>query len=95
MSYIPSADEIKRLQRCINDLVSVLALPALWTGRAPSEMVHTLLDSLLGMLRLDFVCASLTEAIGQTPLNMVQIAPSAALTFSPQGIADFLGSSFG
>src|SRR6266850_12094 len=29
------ADEIKRLQRCINDLVSLLALPALSTRRPP------------------------------------------------------------
>jgi hypothetical protein len=26
------ADEIKRLQGCINNLISVLALPALWAG---------------------------------------------------------------
>ena len=29
------AEEIKRLQRCINDLVSVFALPAIWTRRRP------------------------------------------------------------
>ena len=40
------AVEIKRLQRCINDLVSVLALPAIWSGRWASLVVRTLLDSL-------------------------------------------------
>ena len=28
-------EQIKRLQRCINDLVSVLALPAMWSGGEP------------------------------------------------------------
>jgi hypothetical protein len=27
-----TADEIKRLQGCINDLISLLALPAIWSG---------------------------------------------------------------
>ena len=46
------ADEVKRLQACINDLISVLALPAIWTGHGPSHVLRTLLDALLGMLRL-------------------------------------------
>ena len=41
------AEEIKRLQRCINDLVSVLALPAIWSGGHPTQIVRTLLDALL------------------------------------------------
>ena len=49
------ADEIKRLQRCINDLVSLLALPAMWSGSKPSDIVHTLLDSLLRLLDLDCI----------------------------------------
>ena len=53
----PTADEIKRLQGCINDLISVLALPAIWSGHEPSQIVSTLLDVLLGMLRLDFAYA--------------------------------------
>jgi hypothetical protein len=30
------ADEITRLQGCINDLISVLALPAMWSGQESS-----------------------------------------------------------
>lgn len=51
MEELP-VNEIKRLQRCNNDLVSILALPAIWTGGEPSQIVHTLLDALLGMLGL-------------------------------------------
>ena len=44
-------DEIKRLKACINDLVSVLTLPAIWSGREePSQIGSTLLDALLGLL---------------------------------------------
>src|SRR5580698_9657132 len=49
------AEEIKRLHRCINDLVGLLALPAMWSGGEPSQIVRTLLDVLLDMLRLDLV----------------------------------------
>ena len=52
-----TSGEIKRLKRCLNDLVSVLALPAMWSGSQPSQIVHTLLDALLGMLCLDLVYA--------------------------------------
>src|ERR1700722_13298072 len=46
------AQEIKRLQRCINDLMSLIALPAIWRGSEPSQLVQTLLDVLLRMLSL-------------------------------------------
>ena len=49
--------EIKNLKRCLNDVVSLLALPAMWAGSQPSQIVQTLLDALLGMLCLDFVYA--------------------------------------
>jgi PAS domain S-box-containing protein len=45
--------EIQRLQRCINDLVSVLGLSAAWSGCEPSEIVASLVDALLRLLRLD------------------------------------------
>ncbi len=50
-----SDSEIRRLRRCISDLVSVLALPALWTGHDTATVATTLLDVLARMLRLDFV----------------------------------------
>ena len=65
-------DEINRLQRCVNDLVSVLALPAIWTGREPSQVVSTLLDALLGMLGLNFIYARLNDPFGGEPLEMVR-----------------------
>jgi len=69
-----ASGEIKHLQRCINDLVSLLALPAIWSGGDPSQVLHTLLDALLRMLRLDLVCVRLTDPIGEAPVEIVRIA---------------------
>ena len=68
------AEEIKRLQRCINDLVSLFALPAMWSGGEPSQIVHTLLDALLRMLQLDLVYVRLKDSGGQAPIEMVRFA---------------------
>jgi PAS domain S-box-containing protein len=69
-----ASDEIKRLQGCINDLVGVLALPAAWSGRESAEVVCTLLDALVGMLRLDFAYARLSDTIEGPPIEMVRLA---------------------
>src|SRR5579859_7523605 len=69
-------EEIKRLQRCVNDLVSVLALPAAWSGGEPSQIVHTLLDALLRMLQLDLVYIRLKETSDQSPIETVRFAQS-------------------
>jgi PAS domain S-box-containing protein len=72
-----TSGEIKLLKRCLNDLVSVLALPAVWSGSQPSQVVHTLLDALLGMLCLDFVYARFEDPAGGAPIEVLKIAPSA------------------
>jgi PAS domain S-box-containing protein len=66
--------EVKHLQRCINDLVSLLALPAIWSGGDPSQVLHTLLDALMRMLRLDLVCVRLTDPDGEAPVEIVRLA---------------------
>jgi len=68
-----ASGEIKRLQRCINDLVSLLALPAIWSGGDPSQVLHTLLDALMRMLRLDLVSVRLTDPGGEPPVEIVRI----------------------
>jgi len=84
------ADEIKRLQRCINDLVSLLALPAMWSGSKPCDIVHTLLDSLLRMLDLDFVYVSLTNLVDAAPSETVRVAQSQEQMFRPRELCTFL-----
>src|ERR1700722_581991 len=89
-----TSGEVKRLQRCLNDLVSVLALPAIWSGAQPSQIVHTLLDALLGMLCLDLVYARLQDPAGGKPIEVLKIAPSAKWML-PDEIHKTVNQSFG
>ncbi len=68
-----STTEIKRLQSCINDLISVLALPAIWSGSESSQILGTLLDVLLTMLRLDFAYARLNDASDGPLIEVVRL----------------------
>ena len=79
------ASENKHLRRCINDLLSVLTLPALWSGSEPAHIVHTVADTLLSMLDLDFVYARLN---GQPPIETVRVAQSAHQVFPPSEISE-------
>jgi signal transduction histidine kinase len=90
-----AAEEIKRLQRCINDLVSVLALPALWSGGAPSQVSHTLLDTLLRMLLLDLVYVRLKSPVGEASFEMVRLGQSPRLIPSQQEICALLARLLG
>ena len=67
-------DEIKRLERCINDLVSVLALPAIWTGHESSLVASTLLDVLVRMLRLDFAYVRAIDFVDELPREWIRSA---------------------
>ena len=90
MELEQTAEEIRRLQGCINDLISALALPAMWSGQASPQIVNTLLDVLLGMLRLDFAYARLNDPVGEAPIEMVRLAQSRNLTARPQEIGQLL-----
>src|SRR6476661_8078027 len=51
MKMDQTAGEIKRLKACINNLISVLALPAIWSGHEPAEIGQKLNPWLTGDLR--------------------------------------------
>jgi len=70
------AEEIKGLRRCINDLVSIVALPAVWAGGTPPQIVGNLLDALVSMLNLDFIYARLGNSGGSEHLEMLRIGPT-------------------
>jgi PAS domain-containing protein len=89
------ADEIKRLQRCINDLVSLLTLPAMWSGNKPCDIVQTLLDSLLRMLDLDFVYVSLTNLVDAAASETVRVPQSQEQMFRPRELCTFLNRWLG
>jgi PAS domain S-box-containing protein len=81
-----TAAEIKRLKACINDLLSVLTLPAIWSGHEPSRIASTLLDALLGILRLDFAYFRLSDSNGGTPIEMVRVAGRRNPAVQPQEV---------
>jgi transcriptional regulator with GAF, ATPase, and Fis domain len=69
-----AADEIQALRRCMNDLVSVLALPAMWTGHETSRVATTLLELLIRLLDLDFAYLRASDADAGSPLEWVRSA---------------------
>src|ERR1700691_2294435 len=69
-----ASGEVKHLQRCINYLIVLLALAAIWSGADPSQVLHTLLDALMRMLRLDLASVRLTDPVGEAPIEIVRIA---------------------
>jgi PAS domain S-box-containing protein len=89
------ADEIKSLRRYMNDLVSLIALPAMWSGSRPGDIVQTLLDSLLRMLDLDFVYMGLANLAGAAPSETVKVAQSQEQLFRARELCTFLNRWLG
>src|SRR4029077_16987323 len=89
-----AANEIKRLKACINNLISVQALPAIWSGGQPSQIVSASLDVLLKMLSLDFAYARLKDSTGGA-LEMVRLAHDRNLSVQPQLIGRALNPCLG
>jgi len=90
-----TAEEVKRLRRCLNDLVSVLALPAMWSGTEPPRIVHNLLDALIGMLQMDLVYVRLQDPVGEGPIEMFRVAQARELMPHPQVTWEALKDGFG
>src|ERR1700730_12510003 len=90
-----AADEIKRLKTCINNLISVQALPAIWSGGQPAQIVSALLDMLPEMLGLDFAYARLKDSNGSAPLEMVRLAHDRNLNTTPQMVGRALNHWLG
>jgi PAS domain S-box-containing protein len=79
-----SPQEIKLLQSCINDLMSVLALPAIWSRGDSSQVVITLLDTLVGMLRLDFAYARFLE--NSSEIDILRLAKGQTTSVLPRDV---------
>jgi PAS domain S-box-containing protein len=75
-----SAEDINRLRGCIDDLVALLALPAVWSGKEPAEIVETLLDVLLRMLRVDLIYARVKDPVTDAHIEAIRVAPSYILS---------------
>ena len=67
----------------------------MWTGAEASQILHTLLDTLLRMLLLDLVYVRLKDPVGDAPLEMVRVAPLRKLFPRPQEIGEILNRWLG
>jgi Sigma-54 interaction domain len=83
-------EEIQRLRGCINDLVSLLGLPAMWSGREPPEVVGILLDVLLSVLRLDFAYGRLNVVAGESPIEAIRVVQPQKVTPGPRDVGRLL-----
>ena len=92
---VQQSDEVKILKACINDLIGVVALPAIWSGGDPVQIAGTLLDVLLGMLRLDLVYIRLNDSIGEAPMQLVRIAEAQMVPAQPHEIGEMLDRQLG
>jgi transcriptional regulator with PAS, ATPase and Fis domain len=54
VALVRSTENVVRLERGLNDLASLLSLPAMWAGRDSGEVSRTLLEVLVRVLQLDF-----------------------------------------
>ena len=77
-----TTQEISRLRRCINDLTSILTLPAMWAGQDSSRVTTTLLDALVRMLDLDFAYARSADPADESPREWIRSA--ASITHPPE-----------
>jgi PAS domain S-box-containing protein len=87
--------EIQRLERCLNDMVSVMAFPAVWTGRTLSQTAQYLLDALLRLLQLDLAYARLKDGVGKPSIEIVRVPESQESMPPPDAICKLFGRWFG
>lgn len=84
-----STEEIRHLQRRINDLESVLAMPAGWAGSESGDIARTLVDTLLSMLSLDFAYARLNDP-EEEPSEFVRVGESLELLRGQPAICELV-----
>ena len=89
-----ATEEVRRLEGCVNDLTSILAFPAIWSGRDAAHLVSTLLDALHRMLRLDFVYARLSEEGGDPAIEVVRASAQSGPGAGPREVGAALARSW-
>jgi PAS domain S-box-containing protein len=90
-----SFGDITRPGTGLNDLGSILALPAVRADAEPSQIVSTLVDTLLGMLHLSFVCVRLSDLDGRLSIDTMRVADSVGGTDRAREIRDAIDSLLG
>jgi PAS domain S-box-containing protein len=91
----PAGRNVEQLQRCIDNLTNLLALPAEWSDCEPSEIVRTMLDRLIAMLGLDFMYALLGNPDGGPAIEIIRLAQRPSWQIEAREIRTALDRSLG
>jgi hypothetical protein len=57
----------------INDLGANQALPAVWNGQQLPDIVGSLLEAVVRVLRLDFGYARLCDSLAEPPIELIRL----------------------
>lgn len=68
-------NEFQRLQSCMNDLISIQAFAAIWSGQKPRQIAAALLELLVRMLRLEFAYSIMFDPGDEVPTELVRQPP--------------------
>jgi signal transduction histidine kinase len=93
LSPADSSREIRRLQSCINDLISLHALPSIWAGHDASRILAILVEMLLGMLQLSFAYARATNTPDGT-IEVLRVRNRRPSDFEPRTVGEVLEGWF-
>lgn len=89
------AQEIRRLQRSISDLISVLGLSALWSSGDPPQVLTTFLEALLRLLSLEFIYARVEDPAREIPIETLRLASSSPYEDRTKQLCQALHQHFG
>src|SRR5262245_49581561 len=59
--YVKDGETVLNLRACVRDLAALSALPSLWVGREPPQVLDSFLDIISAALRLELVYSRITE----------------------------------
>jgi len=90
-----ATDEVVTLRRRMNDLISLFALPAAWSGAGPAQITRTFVDAVARMLEADLVYLKLYPTAGGDAAEIVKTGPKTTALSSPREADAALGRALG
>jgi PAS domain S-box-containing protein len=91
MQYQQAVD----LQSRINDLISIQALPAIWSGQQSPHIIGTLLEALVRILNLDFSYARVCGPHAGSRIELVRLPQHGVLPLSAEQFGRALWEQLG
>jgi PAS domain-containing protein len=82
MPWVEAISDPKELRRCIRDLVALSTLPAAWKTDDPRQIADSVAQTLLSMLRAEFVHIALPELRGEPVVELTRTREGTACASS-------------